>query len=193
MAIYKGNTKIDGGYPISTEISSTSTDNEVASAKAVYDSILRPESATGTGTTGMDYDQTTFYKVGKVVMVIINFHITGSISTNGNIYTSIPYIPNVNSRGIIISTSGYAWCVNIRRDGTMQIMDRALSSGWYNGFGMYIEEDNSLATLNSLNTASLMNTGSLLGNTANLDVIDRENTTELAETNTEQEGSGDSL
>lgn len=37
MAIYKGNQKIDGGYPISTEISSSSTNNEVAGAKAVYD------------------------------------------------------------------------------------------------------------------------------------------------------------
>ena len=37
MAIYKGNQKIDGGYPIATEISSSSTNSEVAGAKAVYD------------------------------------------------------------------------------------------------------------------------------------------------------------
>lgn len=40
MAIYKGNQKIDGGYPIATEISSSSTNDEVAGAKAVYDNSL---------------------------------------------------------------------------------------------------------------------------------------------------------
>lgn len=39
MAIYKGNQKIDGGYPIATSITSSSTNDEVAGAKAVYDAI----------------------------------------------------------------------------------------------------------------------------------------------------------
>lgn len=137
-----------------TEINSSSTNDNPAGAKAVYDNCLKPENNTATGITTMDYNQSAFYKVGKVIIATINFHITAQVATNGNIYTSIPYIPLVNARGMIINTSGSAWCVNIRTDGTIKIMDRAIPTGWYNGFGMYVEEETTTRSLNQSKSAN---------------------------------------
>lgn len=187
---------------IATDIGSTSTNDEVAGALAVYNNCLKPESNTPTGIATMDYNQSTFYKVGKVIIATINFHITSSVATNGDIYTSIPYIPLVNSRGMIINTSGSSWCVNIRTDGTIKIMDRNIPSGWYNGFGMYIEEE---TTTRSLNLTKSANTGELVGlgdrvelTDNNIGNIEAENISqeeaepiEATKTETKTEGSGD--
>lgn len=110
------------------------------SKKADIDTILKAETSTGTGITAMDTDQSTFFKSGKICVVTLNFHITSAVNTNGDLYTSIPYLPKNNQRGMIINTSGSTWCVNIRTDGTIKIMDRQIGSGWYNGYGVYILE-----------------------------------------------------
>lgn len=110
------------------------------SKQADIDTILKAETSTGTGITNMDYDQSTFLKSGKICVAVLNFHITSAVNTNGDLYTSIPYLPKSNQRGMIINTLGSTWCVNIRTDGTIKIMDRQIASGWYNGYGVYILE-----------------------------------------------------
>lgn len=126
-----------------TAITDTGYDNYVATIKAIRDYFLTLTSATGTPSSSVSSsdDSTRFFKRGKLVIANTNFRVTTQINTNGVIYSSIPYIPVQNTRAVIISASGTCYCVNIKDDGTITIMDRALPTGWYNGTAIYFTEN----------------------------------------------------
>ena len=126
-----------------TAITDTGYDNYVATIKAIRDYFLTVVSDTGTPSSSVSSsdDSTRFFKRGKLVIANTNFRVTTQINTNGVIYTSIPYLPTNNTRAVIISSTGTCYCINIKDDGTITIMDRALPTGWYNGTAVYFTND----------------------------------------------------
>lgn len=188
--------------PIATEITSSSTNTEVAGAKAVYDNSLETYSTTeqrvGTWIDGKPIYKITYVftfplaqTTGEWTTNISGLNIDKLCKVDGATKTVFQQPGDIYWRDM---TQVYAYSnTSVSEFGAMFIKNNTLYYR-YRGFQLtegfihlYYTKTTDTAT-NSLNTSQLMNTGSLvgIGSTANLDVIDR---TEIAE----QEGSGNTV
>lgn len=180
---------------IATQITSSSTNTEVAGAKAVYDNSLETYS-TAEQRIGTWIDGKPLYSkvinIGTLPSSATQVRYPHGILNLERIYKfdGIAYGKTDGSHNgfALPYTINSSTLVGIFWDGTDITVATTLDRSGYIGlFIVYYTKATDTAT-NSLNTSQLMNTGSLvgMGSTANLDVIDR---TEIAE----QEGSGDTV
>ena len=189
---------------VATSITSSSTNNEVAGAKAVYDfvsdykefinNITSMESHLSLRSGGLNYIR----KMGNIVYINLCFNYTaGFFSAGGKTMCMLPneVIPT-GSVYFVANAVDYpnkfnCWLSNAGELKIYVATGNTSAAGTIYLSGTYFVDT---ATTNSLNTASLMNTGSLvgMGDRAELTSFATDNEElEKVETKTESNESGD--